>query len=81
MLMDTYVKKKDYEKAALTAHEVMLQENNENPLTLAACLVSCMNYLKELKEGKIELPKPAETDEQDEQKVNLIVSFINFFVK
>jgi hypothetical protein len=69
--MDTYVKNKDYEKAALVAHEVMLQENNENPLTLAACLVSCMNYIKELKEGKIEPQKPAEPEEQDEQKVNL----------
>lgn len=48
MLMDIYFKNGETDKAALVAHEVMLQENSDNQLTLAACLVSCMNYLKKL---------------------------------
>ena len=49
MLMDTFVKKNDYERAALAAHEVMLQESNQNEITLAACLFTCFKHLTDCK--------------------------------
>ena len=69
MLMDTYIKKKDFVKAALVAHEVLLQENSENQLTLTACLFSCMNFLTGLKKNEIELVFK-EQEESPETKVN-----------
>jgi hypothetical protein len=44
--MDYYLKKKEFKQAALAAHEVMLQELDENELSMALCLLSCMNYIQ-----------------------------------
>ena len=66
--MDYYIKKKDYVKAALVAHETLLQENSENELTLAACLYSCIKFLCGIKQNQIEV-KLKET-ENSEQKVS-----------
>lgn len=48
MLMDIYLKNQDVVRASLVAHEVMLQEYTDNPLTLAACLLSCLKCVKEM---------------------------------
>lgn len=44
--MDYFIKKNDYQNSALVAHEIMLQENSENELTLTASLLSCLKCLK-----------------------------------
>lgn len=62
MLMDVFVKEKDFERAALAAHEVMLQEFNENQLTLTASLYSCFKHLSEFRNAS------NETDKQDDEK-------------
>ncbi len=51
MLMDVFVKEGDYAKAALAAHEVMLQEMDTNELTLAACLLSCVQCSRQSLDG------------------------------
>lgn len=63
--MDYFVKEGDFEKAALAAHEVMLQEINDNELTLAASILSCIKCAK--------LPETSLSNEEDidEDKVNL----------
>jgi hypothetical protein len=73
--MDLYLKNNDYKRASLVAHEVMLQEMNENEMTLSACLLSCMKYLAENKTD----PEPTETNEnQSEKKVsNEIMNALN----
>lgn len=63
--MDYFIKQNDFRKAALTAHEVLLQEDSENELTLAASLFSCMKYFQEY--GVSEQPQPE--PETDEKKV------------
>jgi hypothetical protein len=65
MLMDIYLKNGEIDKAALVAHEVMLQENSDNQLTLAACLVYCMNYLKKL--GNEDVIQEEESKEEGEK--------------
>lgn len=74
MLMDVFLKEKDYYRATLAAHEVLLQEENQNELTLAACLVSCMSYVKHLKDNKLDfhVAKKDDTDE-DKPKVFMIL--------
>ena len=46
--MDYFIKEGDFKKAALTAHEVMLQEINDNELTLAASILSCVKCENQL---------------------------------
>ncbi|RNA30396.1 28S ribosomal mitochondrial-like [Brachionus plicatilis] len=46
MLMDYFIKNGDHKNAALTAHEIMLQENAENEFTLAVCLLTCFKCLR-----------------------------------
>ena len=63
------MKSKEFEKAALVAHEVMLQELNENELTVAACLLSCVKYLKEFRNHNA-MPVETTADSQGEQVNN-----------
>ena len=70
MLMDLYLKQKDYRRACLVAHEVMLQENNKNELTLNACLLSCMKYLSESKNKPEQIEEPESNTDEDEKKVS-----------
>lgn len=67
MLMDYFVKNENYKNAALTAHEIMLQENSENELTLTACLLTC---LKCLKSGVID---DQQVSNKEETKVHLTI--------
>ena len=62
--MDTFVKKNDFERAALTAHEVMLQEFNQNEITLAACLFTCFKHLIDCKNS----PQQTEQESDDNEK-------------
>jgi hypothetical protein len=66
--MDVFLKENDFKKAALTAHEVMLQEENKNQITLAACLVSCMKYIKYLYDNKLELDNSKQENEENNVK-------------
>jgi len=78
MLMDSFIKRKDYQKAALIAHEVLLQENSENELTLAASLYSCMKYIAELRANKQDLENESSEESkqnEEEEKVKLLVYF------
>lgn len=68
MLMDVFIKTKDFLKASLVAHEILLQENSENELTLCACLFSCMAYLDDIKRNKIEVVVKEE-EKNNEPKV------------
>ena len=71
--MDNFIKNKDYVNAALVAHEILLQENSENELTLTACLFSCMNFLIGLKKNEIEISLK-EPEENSETKVRKVLS-------
>lgn len=81
MLMDTYLKQDEVEKAALVAHEVMLQENGENGLTLAACLLSCLKWASKVGPGQ---DRVQEDEKDGEQKVRFVfivfVSFLSFIL-
>lgn len=46
MLMDNFIKKKDYASAAKVATLVMLQENADHPITNTLCLYACHKYLE-----------------------------------
>jgi hypothetical protein len=46
--MDFYLKENNYKLAAQVAIEVMLQEFNDNQLTLAFSLFSCLKYFSTL---------------------------------
>lgn len=70
MLMDSFVKENDYVRAALAAHEVMLQELNENELTLTACLYSCYMHLTEQRDTNI---NAASSENQDEKPVFFLI--------
>lgn len=66
MLMDHFLKENELKRAALTAHEIMLQEDSENELTQAACLLSCLRYLKE--HGTNEDIQEQENNEDEKKK-------------
>ena len=70
MLMDYFIKDDDFEKAALVAHEVMLQEMTDNELTLAASLFSCVKCSQESLDSFEQQP---EEEGDKKQKVFLIV--------
>lgn len=72
--MDMYLKQNDVDRAALIAHEIMLQEDEENPLTLAACLFSCLKCIKNMggpNRDILQEPVP-----EPEQKVSYFIFFI-----
>jgi small subunit ribosomal protein S27 len=77
--MDSFIKRKDFKKAALTAHEVLLQENSENELTLAASLYSCMKHIAELRSNNQELESESSEENkknEEEEKLKLLVYFM-----
>lgn len=67
--MDYFIKNNDYQNSALVAHEIMLQENTENELTLTACLLSC---LKCLRISIADLPEESKKQESKQSIVYLI---------
>lgn len=62
--MDYFIREKDFEKAALTAHEVMLQEMTDNQLTLAACLFSCVKCSRESLDTYVQQDEEASGDKE-----------------
>lgn len=67
--MDVYLKEKDSKRAALVAHEVMLQEYDKNELTLTASLLSCMKYLSEKHEDDSNVQESKESSDDGQKKV------------
>lgn len=47
--MSAYLKEKNYLNSSGVAIEVMLQESNDNQLTLSLCLLSCWKYYESIK--------------------------------
>lgn len=64
MLMDLFVKENDFVRAALAAHEIMLQELNDNELALTACLYSCYKHLSEQRDVVIAANNSENQDEK-----------------
>ena len=71
MLMDIFIKNEHYAKASLVAHEILLQENSENELTLSACLFSCMAYLDDIKRNNIQVTVKKDEEQNTEPKVKV----------
>ena len=76
--MDTFVKQNAFRNAALVAHEVMMQEMNENQIALAASLYSCYKYTQEYKiEDEPEVPEEPE----DQKPVEFFFKMSKNFIK
>lgn len=61
--MDTFLKENNEYSAALVAHEVMLQEFVDNPLTLAASLLSCLKCVKQIgSQDVVQEPEPESSE-------------------
>ncbi|XP_011873798.1 PREDICTED: 28S ribosomal protein S27, mitochondrial [Vollenhovia emeryi] len=64
LLMDHFVKRKDYASAAKVASLVMLQEDTDHPITNALCLYACHKYLENPDDWKKpEVPVDTSTEE------------------
>lgn len=64
MLMDHFIKKKDYASAAKVASLAMLQEDVDHPITNALCLYACHRYLENPDDWKKpEIPVDTSTEE------------------
>lgn len=72
--MDAFLKQDDVDRAALIAHEVMLQEYVDNPLTLAACLVSCLKCVKKMAGPSGDIVQELEPGSDEKKK--LLVYFL-----
>lgn len=70
ILMDTYIKKKDYATAVKIAVLPMLQEEAENPITNALSIYCCYKYLETPDIWK-KLPEPKVDDSKEEIKVRV----------
>lgn len=69
ILMDTYIKKKDYASAAKIAVLPMLQEDSGNPITNSLSVYSCHKYLENPNDWT--QPPPLEDDTKEEIKVRV----------
>jgi len=74
MLMDHFIKSKDYASAAKVASLVMLQEDADHPITNALCLYACHKYLENPDDWK-KKPEEAPTDTSTEE-VKIRVPYI-----
>lgn len=64
VLMDHFIKKKDYASAAKVASLAMLQEDVDHPITNALCLYACHKYLENPDDWKKpEIPVDTSTEE------------------
>ncbi|TGZ48437.1 uncharacterized protein [Temnothorax longispinosus] len=64
ILMDYFIKRKDYASAAKVASLVMLQEDADHPITNALCLYACHRYLENPDDWKKpEVPVDTTTEE------------------
>lgn len=73
MLMDHFIKSKNYASAAKVASLVMLQEDADHPITNALCLYACHKYLENPDDWK--KPEEAPTDTSTEE-VKIRVPYI-----
>lgn len=71
LLMDHFVKRKDYASAAKIATLVMLQEEHDNPITNALCVYSCFKYLENPDDWK-KPEVPVDTSEEVKVRVRYL---------
>ncbi|XP_076643836.1 uncharacterized protein LOC143354034 [Halictus rubicundus] len=71
ILMDTYIKRKDYASAAKIAVLPMLQEDDTNPITNALSVYSCHKYL-EKPDDWVKPQPPEDTGEEIKIRVRFI---------
>lgn len=71
LLMDDFIKKKDYDSAAKMASLVMLQEDTDHPITNALCIYSCHKYL-ENPDGWKKPEIPEDTSEEEKVRVRYV---------
>ncbi|KOC65044.1 28S ribosomal protein S27, mitochondrial [Habropoda laboriosa] len=72
ILMDTYLKRKDYASAAKVAALSMLQEDQENPITNALSIYACHKYL----ENPDTWQKPPEPIENSKEEIRVRVAYL-----
>lgn len=72
VLMDHFIKKKNYASAAKIASLVMLQEELANPITNALCLYTCHKYLENPDDWK----KPEVPVDTSKEEVKIRVRYI-----
>ncbi|XP_076231003.1 uncharacterized protein LOC143177102 [Calliopsis andreniformis] len=72
ILMDTYIKKKDYANAAKIAVLPMLQEDTANSITNALSVYSCHKYL----ENPNNWPKPVPEEEDTTEEIKVRVGYL-----
>ncbi|XP_043260553.1 28S ribosomal protein S27, mitochondrial-like [Colletes gigas] len=72
ILMDTYIKKKDYVSAAKIAVLPMLQEDYENQITNALSVYSCYKYL----EKPDDWPKPPVSIDDSKEEIKIRVDYL-----
>ncbi|XP_011631979.1 28S ribosomal protein S27, mitochondrial-like [Pogonomyrmex barbatus] len=72
MLMDHFIKKKDYASAARVATLVMLQEDSDHPITNALCLYACHKYLENPDDWK----KPEVPVDTSKEEVKIRVKYL-----
>ncbi|KAK9710734.1 Mitochondrial 28S ribosomal protein S27 [Popillia japonica] len=63
LLMDTFYKNEDFVSGARVASHLMLQEEQDNPLTVAMALLHCFKYLNDPKDWPKELQQEEPEDE------------------
>ena len=69
LLMDTYIKNKDFASAAKIATLLMLQEDTDNPISNALAIYSCHKYLEKPDDWKA--PEPEKDESTEEVKVRV----------
>lgn len=72
ILMDSYIKRKDYASAAKVAVLPMLQEDTENPITNSLSLYACHKYLEDPDKWQ----KPPEPVEDSKEEIKIRVDFL-----
>lgn len=72
MLMDHFVKRKDYVSAAKIATLVMLQEEMAHPITNAFCIYACHKYLENPDDWK----KPEVPQDTSKEEVKVRVGYL-----
>lgn len=72
MLMDHFIKKKNYASAAKIASLVMLQEELAHPITNALCLYACHKYLENPEDWK----KPEVPVDTSKEEVKIRVKYL-----
>lgn len=72
LLMDHFVKRKDYASAAKIASLVMLQEDADHPITNALCVYACHKYLENPDDWK----KPEIPQDTSKEEIKVRVEYL-----